>query len=129
MKISLLATCMAFYLTLPCHAHDAKRPEFNGWYKSLKNPAIHSEVVKDLGCCSYRDCHETEAEIRGNQWWARVGRLHIDNELLALVSWTLTEWRPVPDYAILKTANPTGNPVICHSDMYEIWCFVPDNQD
>ena len=30
--------------------------------------------------------------------------------------------------AILKVSNPTGSPVICHSAIYEIWCFVPDNQ-
>ena len=128
MKISLIAACMAFCLPLPCRAHDSNHPEFNQWYKQLRNPSIHSEVVKDLGCCSVRDCHETEAEIRGNQWWARVGRLQIENALVGTVIWTLTEWRPVPGYAVLRVANPTGNPVICHSEIYEIWCFVPDNQ-
>jgi hypothetical protein len=75
-----------------------------------------------------RDCHETEAEIRGNQWWARVGQLRVENALVGTVIWTLTEWRPVPDNAVLRVANPTGNPVICHSEMFDIWCFVPDNQ-
>ena len=125
LKIFLIAACMAFCLPLPCRAHDGNHPEFNQWYEQLRNPSIHSEV---LGCCSVRDCHETEAEIRGNQWWARVGRRRIENAYVGTVIWTLTEWRPVPDYAVLRVANPTGNPVICHSEIYEIWCFVPDNQ-
>jgi hypothetical protein len=124
LKIFLIA-CMAFCLPLPCHAHDSNHPEFNQWYKQLRKPNIHSKV---MGCCSVRDCHETEAEIRGNQWWARVGRLRIENALVGTVIWTLTEWRPVPDYAVLRVANPTGSPVICHSEIYEIWCFVPDNE-
>jgi hypothetical protein len=97
MKIFLIAACMAFCLPLPCRAHDSNHPEFNQWYKQLRNPSIHSEVVN---CCSVRDCHGTEAEIRGNQWWARVGRLRLENALVGTVIWTLTEWRPVPDYAV-----------------------------
>jgi hypothetical protein len=44
------------------------------------------------------------------------------------IRWELTEWKEVPNEAILKVSNPTGSPVICHSAIYEIWCFVPDNQ-
>jgi hypothetical protein len=125
LKFFLFAACMAFCLALPCHAHDSNHPEFNQWYKQLRNSNIHSKVIS---CCSVRDCHETEAEIRGNQWWARVGRLRIESALVETVVWTLTEWRPVPDYTVLRVANPTGIPVICHSEIYEIWCFVPDNE-
>lgn len=127
MKPLLILLALGLLLT-QSSAHDAKRPEFNTWYKSLRNPKIKSAVVQDMGCCGVRDCHETDAEMRGNRWWARVGEPHVDNELVGTVSWTLTEWRPVPDYAVLQLANPTGTPVICHSQMYEIWCFVPDNQ-
>src|SRR6516225_6989858 len=122
MKIFLIAACMAFCLPLPCRAHDSNHPEFNQWYKQLRNPSIHSEVVKDLGCCSVRDCHETVAEMRGNQWWARVGRLRVENALVGTVTWTLTEWQPGPDYAVLKVASPPGNSVIYHSEICEIWC-------
>jgi hypothetical protein len=69
----------------------------------------------------------------------RVGKLHTKylgpNEaqhafdlVYEEISWELTEWKEVPTEAILKVSNPTGSPVICHSAIYEIWCFVPDNQ-
>jgi hypothetical protein len=64
MKLLLLALSL---LATPALAHDANHPEFNGWYKSLRNPQIHSAVIKDLGCCSYRDCHTTDAELRNGQ--------------------------------------------------------------
>jgi hypothetical protein len=44
------------------------------------------------------------------------------------MTWELTEWKEVPREAILKVPNPTGGPVICHSTLYEIWCFIPDNE-
>ena len=44
------------------------------------------------------------------------------------VTWALTEWQEVPQQAILPVPNPTGSPVICHSAVYDIWCFVPDSQ-
>jgi len=62
----------------PCVAHDSKHPEFDYWYKGLKNPNRKSAVVQDLGCCSRRDCHETEADLRGGHWWAKVGKAHIE---------------------------------------------------
>jgi hypothetical protein len=108
-------------LTWPCIAHDSKHPEFDSWYKGLKNPNFKSAAIRDLGCCSARDCHETEADIRNGRWWARVGKLHTkylgpkpateaqhafdyDEE----ISWELTEWKEVPAEAILKIPNPTG---------------------
>jgi hypothetical protein len=111
-------------------AHDSRHPEFDSWYRSLKNPNVKSSVVQDLGCCSMRDCHETEATIRQGKWWARLGKPTIEERgMLGIrVTWELTEWQEVPDYAILKSPNPTGSPVICHSTQYEIWCFIPDNQ-
>ena len=128
-------------LTWPCIAHDSKHPEFDSWYKGLKNPNFKSAVIRDLGCCSARDCHETEADIRNGRWWARVGKLHTKYlgpkpateaqhafDYYEEISWELTEWKEVPAEAILKISNPTGGPVICHSTYDEIWCFVPDNE-
>jgi hypothetical protein len=123
-------------------AHDSKRPEFDAWYKGLKNPKLKSAVVQDLGCCSRRDCHETEADLHDGHWWARVGDAHIEyagpkpaseaEHPLDLayedITWELTDWKEVPAEAVLTTHNPTGSPVICHSAKYEIWCFIPDNE-
>jgi hypothetical protein len=128
--------------TQPGAAHDSKRPELDSWYKGLKNPNLRSAVVRDLGCCSAKDCHETDAEIRNGRWWARVGKLHTKylgpkpaseaqhafDLVYEEISWELTEWKEVPNEAILKIPNPTGSPVICHSTRNEIWCFIPDNQ-
>jgi len=133
---------MGLFLTQPGIAHDPRHPEFDAWYKSLKNPKFNSAVIHDLGCCSRRDCHETEADIRNGQWWARVGKPHFTygepkpssdfEHPLDLVyddvTWELTEWKPVPAEAILRVPNPTGSPVICHSTRDEIWCFIPNNQ-
>ena len=128
----------ALLLTEPCIAHDAKHPEYDSWYRGLKNPNFKSAVIRDLGCCSAKDCHETEADIRNGRWWARVGKLHTKylgpkpaseaqhafDLAYEEISWELTEWKEVPNEAILKVSNPTGSPVICHSAIYEIWCFV-----
>ena len=132
---------LSLLLTWPCIAHDSKHPEFDSWYKGLKNPNFKSAVIRDLGCCSARDCHETEADIRNGRWWARVGKLHTKYlgpkpateaqhafDYYEEISWELTEWMEVPAEAILKIPNPTGGPVICHSTYDEIWCFVPDNE-
>jgi len=74
--------CCGFLLSLllmqPCIAHDSKHPEFDSWYRGLKNPNFKSAVIQDLGCCSARDCHETEADIRSGRWWARVGKPHFE---------------------------------------------------
>ena len=84
----------------------------------------------------------TEADVRNGRWWARVGKPHFDyGELKSAsdsehpfdlvyyeITWELTEWKEVPTEAILKIPNPTGSPVICHSTLYEIWCFIPDNE-
>jgi hypothetical protein len=140
-KMKRLRFLLGLLLTQPCLAHDAKRPELDSWYRGLKNPNFNSAVVRG-GCCSRRDCHETEADLRDGHWWARVGKAHIEygeqkpasetEDPLDLVyydvTWELTEWKEVPPEAVLKTSNPTGSPVICHSTRYEIWCFVPDNQ-
>jgi len=114
---------LGLLLAQPSMAHDSKHPEFDSWYKGLKNPNLKSAVVQDLGCCSKRDCHITEADIRSGQWWARLGTPHIQygepktaaeaEHALDLVhyevTWELTEWKKVPSEAILKVPNPTGS--------------------
>ena len=133
---------LCLLLTQQCTAHDTEHPEFNSWYRGLKNPNYKSAVIQDLGCCSARDCHVTEADIRNGRWWARVGKPHFEygepksasnsqhpfDLVYYEITWELTEWKEVPTEAILKIPNPTGSPVICHSTIYEIWCFIPDNE-
>jgi hypothetical protein len=118
---------LGLLLTQPCMAHDTRHPEFDSWYRGLRNPNFKSGVVRD--CCSDKDCHETEADLRNGQWWARLGKPHFEyGELKSSsdsqhpldlvyydVTWELTEWKKVPTEAILKTSNPTGSPVVCHS--------------
>ena len=130
---------LGLLLTQPCMAHDTKHPEFDAWYRGLENPSLKPGVIQN--CCSEKDCHETEADLRNGQWWARVGKSHFaygelksssdSQHRLDLVyydvTWELTEWKEVPAEAILKTPNPTGSPVICHSTWDEIWCFIPNS--
>ena len=41
---------LGLLLTQPCMAHDTRHPEFDSWYRGLKNPNFKSGVVQD--CCS-----------------------------------------------------------------------------
>ena len=89
-------------------------------------------------CCSKVDCHTTQAEIRGSEWWARLGH-HKDND------WELTEWVRIPKLSIISGHdNPTGEAVICHDNVGTIdatghkyhpnpesvivFCFVPPDE-
>ena len=119
--LSIMIWCLTASVSIclsgqPSLAHDYKHPEFNEWYKSLKNPNIDSEVIKSMGCCSQNDCHVTQAEIfvkdaGGHK--SGIGKA-LYNFLAKRddIDWELTEWRIVPHYAILQQANPTGEPVI-----------------
>lgn len=118
------------------HAHDARQPNLDGWYSSLKRPGVSPYSGQGTqSCCSKEDCHETDAEMRGTHWWAKLGRLHKDEG--GHLDWVLEDWVPVPDNVVLqKQSNPTGNAVICHSMNLTqggnhvkpdspIWCFIP----
>jgi hypothetical protein len=87
-------------------AHDGIN---NQWYESLRVPGSTSY------CCSGHDCKPTEAELRGNRWWAR----RPDGQ-----------WIEVPDNLIIKNkGNPVGQPVLCLLPDYygapQVRCFVP----
>ena len=101
-----------------CLARDARHPEFNSWYRGLKNPNYNSAGPQGLPCCSERDCHETEAEIRNGQWWldweSRISNMGVKSSgdfqppldfAFYDVTWELTEWKEVPAAAIVKTSN------------------------
>ncbi len=90
-------------------AHDYKRPDLDHWYGGLRNPRSSNSAVRSVGCCSKTDCHETQAAMRGNEWWARLA---VRNG----VDWDPGPWVRVPEDAILPNQNnPTGSAVICHS--------------
>lgn len=122
----------------PAHGHDWKRPDLDAWYGSLKNPHASSRVVRDIGCCSKDDCHETAAEMRGNDWWARLGRpVTLAN---GQRDWEPQDWVKVPAEAVLlHQDNPTGSAVICHSvnlargggidpAATTVFCFIPPTE-
>lgn len=127
------ATCAAVLLcSAGARAHDWRRPDLDDWYGTLKRPnvAVSPRQSQFSSCCSRRDCHTTEAELRDGDWWARVGKPRTDGD------WDLLDWvRVPPDVVLQQHDNPTGEGVICHSldwngtklnvSLITIWCFVP----
>jgi hypothetical protein len=117
------------------HAHDWRRPDLDKWYSGLRNPRSSSSVVRNVGCCSKDDCHETEAEMRGNDWWARLGLPVTRPD--GNHDWDLQNWVKVPtETVLLNQSNPTGNAVICHAvnratgggridPGATVFCFIP----
>lgn len=117
--------------------HDQHRPDLDSWYGGLKRPGVsaNQSYGGSSSCCSKKDCHTTEAEIRGTDWWARVGIPKEDG------TWDLRDWVKVPKDAILVNHdNPTGEGVICHNfewkpstnvldvERITIWCFIPPQE-
>jgi len=124
-------------LTWSAHSHDYKRPALDGWYSNL-----HRKGLK-FGCCSEKDCHTTEAELRKGEWWARLGRPvdYPDDRR----DWVLQDWVRVPDELIVRgenglpVPNPAGEAVLCHNIVWRgvnrpneldpnnttLFCFVP----
>lgn len=118
-------------------AHDWKHPNYDQWYGSLQRPNVGNAFGGGQTCCSKTDCHETEAEIRGTDWWARLGLPHTRDD--GGTDWDLADWVQVPaDKVLPNTSNPTGNAVICHSidrlmsgginPQASIWCFIPASE-
>ena len=133
-----ILTAIAVCLSLPAFAHDHNRPDLDQWYRSLERPDRVGQYSGAGGtsCCNLRDCHETEAEYRGSEVWARLG-YRKDG------AWILLNWMRVPEQKILKKKhNPTGSPVICHTLSWkknmkemetgpggvEIYCFIDADQ-
>ena len=112
------------------HAHDWRKPNLDQWYGSLKRPNVKPGAMTFTGCCSREDCHETEAEQRNGDWWARIGVRKENGD------WDLVDFVKVPVDVILQNqSNPTGSAVICHSSYNAmggrvdpqkatIWCFI-----
>ena len=125
---------VASLMIRPAHAHDWKRPDLDEWYGGLKRPGGSGY---NFSCCSKTDCHTTEAELRGDDWWARIGVRDASGD------WDLRDWVKVPATSVLQQHdNPTGEGVICHSMVWRtegtvqtlspaavtIWCFIPPTE-
>jgi hypothetical protein len=147
--IAWFAFCFAYQApahagTVPAHnratggvvtVHDPRRADLDDWYGSLRRPGVQPPSF--TSCCSKTDCHTTEAELRGADWWARIGVRQANGE------WDLRDWVKVPAHVVLQRHdNPTGEGVICHSSAWRavgseqtldaknvtIFCFVPPVQ-
>lgn len=122
----------------PAHAHDRRRPDLDAWYGRLKRPGVDPNSSSQLVlCCSRTDCHITDAELRGADWWARIGVLNPAGD------WDLQDWVKVPGDAVLqRQENLAGEGVICHSPAsgmdaagraldaaaVTVWCFIPPTE-
>ena len=139
---SLIGTLLA---ALPVNggtarAHDLRRPDLNSWYEGLHRNGLQ------LPCCSIKDCHKTDAEMREDgSWWGRLGIPVYRNprDPAEVPNWILGEWIKIKDEAIVRddhgkpVPNPEGEAVICHDltgvkdgvnvspNWTVVWCFVP----
>lgn len=124
---------LALLLPSAAWAHDPSHPEFDGFYQNLHKPKANFGGT--ISCCAKIHCHETDAEIRFGEWWARIGKP------LGEGKWEMKDWIKVPPEAILTgQTNPTGQGVICHDIAWSantneidthstvIFCFVPPSE-
>jgi hypothetical protein len=138
----ILAAALAFmwWGIEHANAHDWKNPQLDGWYSSLTSSG--GPLGKGVSCCSKEDCHMTDAELRGDHWWARLGIKHVlpNGEPV----FEPADWKEVPDEVVNRgpngnaIPNPAGEAVICHPQVFAgqsfqaeavpIYCFVPPNQ-
>jgi hypothetical protein len=138
----LAAIIVTFCLAFPAAGHEREHPELNGWYEGLRRPY-------GLPCCSRRDCHRTDAELRQDGWYARLG-IPVYSDLAH--GQEVPEWRlidppvHIPEELIVKDSrgrpvnNPEGEAVICHEATFvngkadvdpartAVWCFVPPGE-
>jgi hypothetical protein len=69
-SVGLAVAVIAFCLAFPAAGHERNNPSLDGWYESLRRPQPGQGA---LPCCSRRDCHRTDAELRPDGWYARLG--------------------------------------------------------
>lgn len=125
-----LAIVSVLILSVPALAHDHNEPNLDSWYQSLQRPDRPQYGYQGIvSCCNKEDCHPTEAEHRGDDWWAQLIEMHGGEG-------TPNAWVKVPPEKILKnTTNPTGRAVLCHTQAWVgstfspgsvvLYCFVP----
>jgi hypothetical protein len=85
--------------------NDKKRGD---WFSSLKQPS------SGISCCDVSDCKATDAQLRGDQWWAVVRG----------------QWKLIPPEKVLShplsidgdayvCASPNGDPKFA-----TVYCFI-----
>jgi hypothetical protein len=81
---------------------QAQTQDRSVWFKSLKQPQ------SGFSCCDVADCHRTDADWHGGQWWAIVaGR-----------------WTPIPHDKELDKQSLDGDAYVCSSPSGMVYCFV-----
>jgi hypothetical protein len=144
--IGLLVSTMLAAISAPggaALAHDVRRSDLNPWYEGLHRNGLQHP------CCSLKDCHKTDAEVRKDgSWWGRLGIPVYKNVLdpAEVPNWILGEWIKVKDEVIVRddhgkpVPNPEGEAVICHDltatnggvyvspSWTVVWCFVPPSE-
>jgi hypothetical protein len=90
-------------------AHDLKRSDLNSWYEGLHRNGLRHP------CCSVKDCHKTDAEVREDgSWWGRLGIPVYKNPLdpTEAPNLILGEWIKIKDEVIVRDGRgkPVPNP-------------------
>jgi hypothetical protein len=80
-----------------CVAHDSNHPEFDSWYRGLKNPHFKSAVIQDLGVAArgtvMRQKRTSAVGVGGQELVNRISNM-VNQSLLAtpniLSTWSIT---------------------------------------
>ncbi len=86
-------------------AQPAFSEDRGAWFKSLTQPKT------GLSCCDIADCHRTEADWHGGQWWAVVDE----------------KWTPIPPEKELDKQSIDGEAYVCSGPQRFVYCFVKPN--
>lgn len=100
----MIRLALALLLALAGNAWSQDIMDRGAWFESLKQPTT------GMSCCSIADCRATQAEWRGNRWYAIV----------------MGDWVPIPDDRVLHDKpSIDGDAYVCHGPGGTIYCFVP----
>jgi hypothetical protein len=106
-----LAILVVLIVAALAYAHDmaAWQDKKRGdWFESLKQPSNGNS------CCSLSDCQPTDAEQRGDQWWAVVRG----------------KWKLIPPEKVLNhPLSIDGDAYVCASQLGDpkfatVYCFI-----
>jgi hypothetical protein len=102
----LIWALLMYWLNSPAHAHDTNgvfsqlEENQRQWLRTQRIPHGTSNKGGEL-CCNEADGTYAEEDIINGRYWARWR-----------INDALTAWMPVPESAILDTANWNGSPVV-----------------
>src|ERR1700739_422290 len=86
-------------LVVDASGHPPSDPNAS-WYNSLRNPTFNSD------CCSMSHCHTAKYKIENDHY-----SVFIDTDTFGPTA--PDAWLPVPEGAIIRRDNPTGEAVAC----------------